>query len=219
MAQESNSRCKPWFYHFIKIALFILFKLCFRFRSYGGEKIPMDERGVILAPNHSSYLDPPAAVVALKRRATFLAKEYLFKVPVFGTALYWIGVLPVKSETDEFRSIRQVIRALRDGKMIVVFPEGTRSADDALREAEGGVGFLAVKSAAWVVPVYISGTFKAFPRQRKMFRPHPVSTHYGEPFIPAQTPEIMNDPDPYLATGRRIMAAIRRIKEEADAVR
>lgn len=207
-------------YAIIKAVLFIAYKLFFRFRHTGSENVPpvSDPRGVILAPNHASYLDPPILGISLPRRVTYLAKEYLFQAPIVGWTLRSIGAYPIKSEeASDFRSIRELVRILKQGRCVVVFPEGTRSADGALREAEGGVGFLAMKSRATVVPAYIRGSYEAFPRGRKFFRCRPVSVHYGKAFVPAEDPEITGHADPYGETGRRIMAEVRRLKAEQDA--
>ena len=212
----SERRPKLWFYRLAQVVLFIFYRICFRLEAYGRENVPQDSRGVILAPNHASYLDPPILGVTLARHITYLAKEYLFKVPVFGTVLFWLGAIPIKSEADDFRSMRQLLRALKNGKQILIFPEGTRSLDGNFKSVEAGVGFLAVKSQAHVVPVYIKGTFQAFPKGVKWFKNHPVKIYYGKPFIPALEPELLNKPDPYLAVSEKIMAEIAKIKESVE---
>lgn len=209
-----------FFYSLVKPVLFILYRICFDFKSYGTEQVPdpADPRGVILAPNHASYLDPPIFGISLKRHVTYLAKEYLFRPIVIGTLLRWLGIMPLKSEVHDFKSIRELIRILHQGRCITVFPEGTRSQDGNLRQAEGGVGFLAVKSQAYVVPIYIDGTFEAFPRGVKWFKCRPVKVYYGKPFIPALDAELMSLPDPYLAVGRKIMDEIADLKKRAKVL-
>ena len=206
------------FYAFIRVVLFRSYRLFFSFEHRGAENVPpeTDPRGVILAPNHSSYLDPPILGISLRRQVTYLAKEYLFRAFFVGWVLRSIGALPIKTQADDFRSIRELIRFLKQGRCVVVFPEGTRSPDGGLREAEGGVGFLAVKSGAWVVPVYIRGSFEAFPRNAKMFRRHPVKVFYGKAFVPAEDKELMASADPYSAVGRRIMDDIKILKEQVE---
>ena len=172
-----------------------------------------DPRGVILAPNHASFLDPPILGISLKRRVTFLAKEYLFKNFFVGIVLRGIGAYPIKSEKDDFKSIRDLVRILKSGKCVVVFPEGTRSLTGELKEPESGLGFLAMKSRSWVVPTYIRGSFEAYPKGAKFCRFKPIEVFYGDPFIPAETHEIVNDADPYGATSRQIMKRIVKIKE------
>src|SRR3989338_1550640 len=200
-------RGRGLFYKLIRTALFIAYRVFFDFKYFGHERVPSedDRRGVILAPNHASYLDPPILGISLKRQVTYLAKEYLFKNWFVGLVLRGIGAFPIRTRTDDFRTIRELIRVLKEGRCGVVFPEGTRSPDGVLREAEGGVGFLAAKSAATVVPVYIRGTFEAFPRGVNFFKCKPVEAHYGHPFVPAEDAALMGEEDPYAAIGLRIM--------------
>ncbi len=207
------------FYRLIQGVLLMFYKVAFRFRRTGTQLVPKasDPRGVILAPNHASFLDPPILGISLHRRVTFLAKEYLFKNFFVGTVLRGIGAYPIKSEKDDFRSIRDLIRILKDGKCVVVFPEGTRSENGQMKEPEGGIGFLAVKSGAYVVPVFICGSYEAFPKGAKMFRPHNIGEHFGEPFVPAEEKSLLQDQDPYAAVARDIMARIRNIKDAVEA--
>ncbi len=207
---------KLWVYRIAQIVLFIFYKICFRFKAFGVENRPEDSRGVILAPNHASYLDPPLLGISLKKPVTFLAKEYLFKPFFFGRLLRWLGCIPIKSENEDFRSLRQLFRALKEGKSILIFPEGTRTITGEFQDAEPGVGFLAVKSRAYVWPLYIRGTFKAFPKGAQWLRCSPVSVHFGKPFIPANDAELMAKEDPYKAVGLRIMKEIKKIKEEVN---
>ena len=211
-------RGSGFFYKAIRTVLFIAYRIFFDFKVFGSERVPSeaDGRGVILAPNHASYLDPPILGISLKRQVTYLAKEYLFKNRLVGLVLRGIGAFPIRTRTDDFRTIRELVRILKDGQCVTVFPEGTRSPDGTLRGAEGGVGFLAAKSAAYVVPVYIKGTFEAFPRGVNSFKCRPVEVHYGRPFVPAEDAALMNAEDPYAAVGRRIMKEIQGLKEETD---
>lgn len=214
-----NHLPRPWVYAIVKNVLFTAYRICFDFRYRGSEKVPpaTDPRGVILAPNHASFLDPPSLGISLGRPVVFLAKDYLFRAFFVGWVLRSIGAFPIRTEADDFRSIRELVRRLKEGACVVVFPEGTRSVDGNLREAESGVGFLAMKSKAHVVPVYIDGTFEAFPKGVKMFRCRPVRVFYGEAFVPAEDAEILKAQDPYAAVSAKIMAEIRRLKESAKA--
>jgi len=207
-----------WFYRLIRVVLYSSYRLRFRFKYFGSENVPgsEDPRGVILAPNHASYIDPPIMGISLKRRVTYLAKEYLFSTFFVGWVLRMIGALPIKGEAHDFSSIRGLIRILNLGRCIVVFPEGTRSEDGRFKEPEGGIGFLAVKSGAWVVPVYIHGSYEAFPKGVKWPRRKPVEVHYGKPFIPANQKELLAGDEPYLAISRKIMADIAKLKENVE---
>lgn len=206
---------KLWVYNCVKAVLFTSYKIFFRFQYFGSGNVPpaSDPRGVILAPNHASYLDPPILGISLNRPVIYLAKDYLFKAFFIGSLLRAVSAFPILTKADDFRSIRGLLRILREGECVVVFPEGTRSPHGDLQEPESGLGFLALKSKAWVVPVYIEGTYEAFPRHAKFIRPHPVKVYYGRPFIPAEEPEILNAGDAYAAVTRKVMAEIKRLKE------
>ena len=204
-----------FFYRFIRAVLFITYKLLFRFQYSGSGRVPAatDRRGVILAPNHASYLDPPILGISLKRRVTYLAKDYLFKHGFVGFILRSIGAYPVKSESgNDFRSIRDLVRILKGGHCVVVFPEGTRSETGQMKEPESGIGFLAMKSGAWVVPVYIEGSYAAFPKGAKGFKCRPIQVTYGEAFIPAENRawEALGD---YMAVSEDIMRRIKELKK------
>lgn len=213
MSDKINKPVIP-FYRATQTVLFIIFKGFFRLKVYNAGNVPKDSRGVILAPNHVSYFDPPVLGISLARHITYLAKDYLFRVWWLGPILRWLGVLPIKTQSDDFRSVRQLLRVLKEGRCIVVFPEGTRSPDGNFQKAEVGVGFLAAKSEAYVVPVYIDGTFQAFPKGGKV-KFCPVSVHFGNKFIPAHDKALMASPDPYLAISEKIMADIKELKEKS----
>ena len=76
---------KPWplYYKLIQVVLYTFYRICFDFKFYGIENVPEDARGIIFAPNHASYLDPPVVGISLKKPINYLAKEYLFKVFAF----------------------------------------------------------------------------------------------------------------------------------------
>lgn len=213
MSAEKRPGFSPLFYKLTQIVLLALYRLFFDFKVYGAENVPEGSCGIILAPNHASYIDPPILGISLKRPITYLAKEYLFKKPFLREVICWLGSIPIKSETDDFRTIRQVLRALKEGKQVLLFPEGTRTLDGQFQEPEGGVGFFALKSGAAVVPIYISGTFEAFPKGVKWFRCKPVRIYFGKPFIPAMEKDFTGHENPYLAVGQRIMSEIKKIKE------
>ena len=216
MAAEKVIKPWPFYYRLIQTVLYTFYRVCFDFKFFGVENVPDDSRGIIFASNHASYLDPPAIGISLKKQIHYLAKEYLFKVFAFGRTLYWLGALPIKSESDDFRSMRQILRALKEGKHLVIFPEGTRSLDGQFREVESGAGFLAVKRRAHVVPVYIQGSFDAYPKGVKCIRCKPVRAYFGKSFIPCEDFDLMGQIEPYLAVSRRIMDEIKKVKADAE---
>lgn len=156
----------------------------FRFRVVGKEEVPVTE-GVILAANHVSYLDPIFIGVALvERQLHFMAKEELFRVPIFGGLIRRLNAIPVRRGRVDHGAIRQCLRLLGEQEGLLMFPEGTRGDGMALREAEEGIGLLAERSGCAVVPVYVHGTDCVLPRGRWIPQLRPVTVYFGQPLRP-----------------------------------
>jgi len=154
----------------------------------GKERIPA-RGGYILACNHISNLDPFIMGVTTLRPLNFMAKEELF-----GNALssfYWhhVGAFPIKRDEADFRAIREAIRRLKNGKLLVMFPEGTRGSAQRAKKINPGVGLLVKRAGVPVIPVHLKGTDQVLPNDAKWFSRHPVTITIGEPIsFPPATP-------------------------------
>lgn len=141
----------------------IAIRILFRFKLFGQENLP--DPPFIVAANHASLLDPPiVGVVCKKHTVNFMVKQELFEMPVIRHWSKSVECIPVKRGDNSIKGIRETIRRLRSGKVVGIFPEGTRSSDGSLREAQMGTGLLVSMSSVPVVPVYVYGTAKAFPK-------------------------------------------------------
>ena len=125
---------------------------------------------VLLVSNHLSVLDPPLVGGAADRQLSFLAKAELFEIPMFGRLIRALNARPVRREGADASALREALRTLAEGRALLVFPEGTRGTEGELRPAKAGAGMLAVLSGAAVVPVYITGSGRAWPRGRRLPR-------------------------------------------------
>jgi 1-acyl-sn-glycerol-3-phosphate acyltransferase len=158
----------------------VLFKCYFRWRVYNPERVP--ENGpVILASNHTSFLDPPLVGAGLKRDINYLARESLFRFPAIGALLRSWNSVPVDREGGGAAGLRAILDRLLDGGAIILFPEGTRSRDGKLQAARSGIGLTVIKSQAVVVPVRVFGTYEAYGRHHGFPRPKRVAVKYGQP--------------------------------------
>lgn len=153
-------------YGILRFLFYYMFRIIFRLRVEGLDHIP-SSGPVILCSNHISYLDPPLVGSPVKRKVHFMAKAELFEVPVLKHIIPRIGAFPVKRGGVSKDSIRMALNILREGKVLCIFPEGTRS--DTIGMGKKGAASFALKSEATVVPVAIIGNFRPFRRIRLIY--------------------------------------------------
>ena len=124
--------------------------------------------------------------------------------------------MPLDRTRGDLGALKKAIATLKEGKVIGLFPEGTRSPDGQMREAKGGIGFLIAKGDVPVVPLHISGTFEAFPKGASQFRPSRIVARIGPPITPEEIRAAMPAKGDYAAVGALVM---RRIRELAGAAK
>jgi 1-acyl-sn-glycerol-3-phosphate acyltransferase len=204
-----------WLYWSVRACVYGLTRLFLRFQSFGSERVP-ETGGVILTPNHVSFLDPPMVGCGLKHRVVhFMARDSLFKVPVLGWWYRKIGTISIDRSKGDLAALRSAIAGLKGGQVVCLYPEGTRSTDGELQEAKGGIGFLIAKAGVPVVPVYLDGTYKAWPKHAKWMRPARVRVFFGEPIQPQEfAPEDGGKPD-YDQICRLVMQRIADVRDQA----
>lgn len=151
----------------------------FRHRGAGTENIP--EGGFLLAVNHTSFLDPVLAGIKVKRPMYFIARRTLFRPAPIGWFLRSINAVPVDRGRLTRDTYREVLDLLGRGEGVLIFPEGTRSADGALGRLKGGVVRLAQLAEVPVVPTYLHNAHRALGRGKIFPRPVRTSVRFGAP--------------------------------------
>lgn len=184
-----------------------------RWKVRGAENMP-STGGVILAPNHISYLDPPIAGAPFRRQVHFMAKEELFRVPILGALIRMVGAFPVRRGTADREALRQAISLLQSGEVVCIFPEGTRSLDGNLKEAETGFGMIALRAGVPVLPVAIVGTDQVLRRGSKMLHFGRIRLNIGKPLDFTDLRDRADDREAMREVGRRTMAAIAALRAE-----
>ncbi len=143
------------------------------------------EGPLIVAANHTSYLDPIVLGTALDRPLSFMARRTLFANAVFGWYIRNHFAFPIDREGDIREAMRLFAANLSQGRAVVMFPEGTRSATGKIASLKPGVGLIAVKNQAPILPVYVWGSYHAWPRHRRFPRPHRMKVIIGRLITPA----------------------------------
>jgi cytidylate kinase len=198
-------------YAVLKVPAVAIARTMFRVKSRGRENVPATG-SVLLVSNHSSVLDPPLIGTATDRQLTFLAKAELFALPLFGGFIRRLNARPIRREGADPSALRTAMRVLEDGGALLIFPEGTRGDEGIIRSAKTGAGMLAVLSGAPVVPVFIQGSGRAWPRGRKLPRPAKVTVTFGAP-LRFEAERGADRKRQYEIASREMMEAITRLKD------
>jgi 1-acyl-sn-glycerol-3-phosphate acyltransferase len=203
-------------YAILKPIVAVFLRVFCRLETHGIDYVPR-EGAVLLVSNHSSVLDPPVIGAAVPRQMTFLAKAELFRIPLFGPLIRRLNAHPVRREGADAGALRAVLRALGEQRVLLTFPEGTRGEEGVLRPPKAGAGMLAVLSGAPVVPVYVHGSGRAWPKGRRLPRPAKITVHFG-PVLALPRHEGGERRDRYETASRAMMAAIAELKARASAI-
>lgn len=157
-----------------------------KLRVEGMENLPSG--GAVLVANHQSAADIPMLLSAFPRPVRFIAKRELGEIPLLGKAMASAGNLFIDRDDprDVVRMLREAGARLRDGLLVVVFPEGTRSGDGSIGEFRPGAFHLARKSGAPIVPVYIDGGCRAIPKGSLRVSPAALLVRVLPPFSPGE---------------------------------
>lgn len=200
-------------YHFFHVIVRPLFKALFKFQVFGSENVP-SIGGVLLMSNHASYLDPIFLGAAVQRNLHYMARSTLFKPGIINWFLLNMNAFPVHLGSPDRKAIRQALQTLNDGKVLIIFPEGTRSIDGSLGKAQDGIGFIVYRANATVVPVFLDGTQKVLPRGAKMIKLAKISISFGEPLNMKIYRSQEASRETYSKIGEDIMSAIAKLKEQ-----
>ncbi len=167
-------------YNILKILATLIFKIFFGFKVEGKENIP-ERPPYLIASNHVSYLDPIVIGCAFPHKVRFMAKKELFENKFLLWLLNQLGVFPVDRDALDISSVKKSIQILKDGGVLGIFPEGTRSKDGKFKGANKGVIGIAAKGGVPIVPVALKGTYEAWPAGQKILKFHEIIVKIGKP--------------------------------------
>lgn len=196
-----------WIYWLGWMTFGAAFRSLFGMRIEGREHL-VTEGAVLVASNHQSYLDPPLIGNLYDDEMVYLARKTLFNRVTKWLYSSW-NAIPVDQERPDMASLKTIIRKLKEGNRVLVFPEGSRTLDGTIGEAAPGIGLIAVKSGALIQPVRIRGAREALPRGSAKIRFARISVHIGPPIrlSPAELKAVKTKED-YDHIAKRIMSAI-----------
>jgi 1-acyl-sn-glycerol-3-phosphate acyltransferase len=162
-----------WFWVSLRTFARFVFFFILRVKLVGRENVPTTGP-FIIAANHLSWTDIPLVPAYMSQQVVYLAKEESF-LGRLGWLVRFLGAVPVKRGEADRQLLRAADEQLKKGKILVIFPEGTRSKTQSMNEAHAGIGLIALRAGVPVLPVAVAGSEHTF----KRFRPR-VTVTYGK---------------------------------------
>jgi len=175
----------------------------------GRENVPSG--GCLIVANHVSMMDPTTVAWSVRGEMYYLARKSLFKPPFWSWFLPLCNVLPIDQDGRDISGLRRIIRMLKAGHTVMLFPEGTRSPDGKLQRAEPGAGLVAIKAGVPILPARVFGTYESLSRHTKRLRFHPIRVVIGKPYL-ATVNEGPREKDLYDRVAQEMMERIAALK-------
>ncbi len=178
------------------------------FRANGTDAIPASGP-VIIASNHISNWDPVLISLGCRRDVHFMAKDELFRNPLAAAFFGAVNAIPIRRGVLDRRALRAASELLRGGNVLLMFPGGTRDKSGEVRDPKSGVGFIACKHEAPVVPAYITCPNSL---ARALISRARMEVTFGPPIAASKA----KSSDDYRAFSQRVADEIGRLKPEVD---
>ncbi|PYN74695.1 MAG: hypothetical protein DMD96_29775 [Candidatus Rokuibacteriota bacterium] len=154
----------------------------------GTDNIPADGP-LIITPNHQTYADPALVTIPVRRRVYYMAWSRLFEIPMFSWMIRRLRAFPVRVESTDPSSMREAVRLLQAGHVVMIFPEGERTLTGSVERFKLGAFRLAASLRVPVLPVTIAGGHESWPPGRMLPRPGRITITYHPPLEPDPTLE------------------------------
>jgi 1-acyl-sn-glycerol-3-phosphate acyltransferase len=182
-AHDRSRLARVW-YSIVRKGVTVLLAASGGFRASGRENV-VPSGPALLVSNHLSHLDVFILGLPSSRPLNYVARSTLF-LPILGALIRSVGGFPIQREGMGASGLKETLRRLRNGGIVALFPEGTRSRDGELGELKTGIAVLAARARVPIIPTAVAGTFEAWPRSRPYPLPHPIRVYYGPPIMPAE---------------------------------
>jgi 1-acyl-sn-glycerol-3-phosphate acyltransferase len=166
-------------YHITRAFFWLVFHTIWPLRIIGGQNIPRTGAAIVVC-NHLSMADPFVIGFSAHRGVNFMAKEELFGVPFVGFLIRKIGAFPVDRARRDPASMRVALSVIKEGELLGMFPEGTRSTTGELQEMRTGALRIASRTRTPIIPAAVINTDHALPPGH-LLRPARIAVRFGAP--------------------------------------
>lgn len=180
---------KRLWYGFVRLVCRLLATALFRIRVRGRQWVPR-EGGVLVLANHQSHFDAALIGVACDRRLNYLARDSLFAFTPFRWLIESLDAIPIDREGLGLSGLKETLRRLKNGELVLIFPEGTRTRDGEVAPLKPGFSALAKRAGVPLLPVAIEGAYQAWPRRHRLPGISTIHIQFGEPLRAAAAGEL-----------------------------
>ena len=182
----------------------VVFNIVFRIEVIGKENIPISGK-LIVCSNHKNNLDPIIISMYFPRKIAWMGKKELFNNKIIGFIAKKLYVFPVNRDKADIGAVKNALKILKDGRVLGIFPEGTRVKGMDLNNAKSGASLFAIRSKSPVLPIYIEGNYKIFSK---------ITIHIGTPLYLHENIEGRPTPDQYSELSKHILSQIYSLKSQ-----
>lgn len=188
-------------YRLSRFLFYWAYKIVWRLQIRHAERVP-PKGALIIASNHKSYADPQVVGITIPRPVHFLAKEELFRFRPFGWIIAQLNAHPLKRRGGDIAALRLSLSILSKNGALIIFPEGRRGKTDHFQPPKAGVGLLAQRTGAPILPIYIhnSGHIRKFKK---------LIVSFGKPIY-------ANRHQSHQTLAEEVMKQIAKLKQELE---
>lgn len=182
---SSNTRAHRVWYEFVRYLLWLIGLLVFRVRCGGREHVPATG-GVLILANHQSLLDPPLLGMVIPREINYVARDTLFDNKWLAPLIRSVNAIPIDRDGLGLAGLKETLRRLKRGEIVILFPEGTRTPDGEIQPLKPGFSALVTRTGACILPMALEGSYQAWPRRQPVPLPNLVQIEIGPPLSAAE---------------------------------
>jgi 1-acyl-sn-glycerol-3-phosphate acyltransferase len=184
-SRNPHSVFQRLWYRLCQFTLKILGVVVYHVRYWGVKNIPR-KGGVLVVANHQSFFDPLLVGTGCPRPVSYVARESLFRFKPFGWFISSVNAFPIDREGIGLGGIKEALKRLKRGEMVLIFPEGTRTRDGEIGRFRPGFTTLAVRSKSAILPVAIEGAYLCWPKSQLLPGLGHIRVRYGQPILPEE---------------------------------
>jgi len=198
-------------YNTLRVFARLISVMFFRLRVVCRENWPAEGGGLVCS-NHQSYFDPPLVGLTCDRRMNYLARDSLLRIPLLKQLILFLDAIPIDREGGGLAGLKETLKRLKAGELVLIFPEGTRTHDGEVAPLKPGFIAVARRSKVPLVPVALDGAFQAWPRTSWFPRLTRLAVAIGPPISPDEV-ATMTDEDLLAELEQRILTCHTQARE------